>query len=336
MSTTIENRQQEISTLHFEVFGHQDEERVDSRNNCNNSASRPRARLDDYILEKARSAANGDKFERLYAGKATAEYDSPSEADLALCSMLAFRTQDPEQIDRLFKASKRYRPKWDERHAADASTYGELTINKALQNTQPLPSDTTQSHLDELVIFSAKDLIRKTSHTEIPWVWEGYLAHGDITIFVSRPKLGKSTLTWQLVKAIILNNSFLNAKTAPQKTLVLAVEENPALVRQRLVKHGLEDSDDLFIKSGLCHPTPKFHSKLKEKILYHKIGVLIIDTLTAFWDVSDENNAAQVVRALKPLQELAQSTGVAILLLHHARKGEEAPPFLPPQLFLFR
>lgn len=44
---------------------------------------------DEVLLEKARNATNGEKFERLWSGE-TAGYDSHSEADMALCCLLAF------------------------------------------------------------------------------------------------------------------------------------------------------------------------------------------------------------------------------------------------------
>ena len=91
---------------------------------------------DDELLEKARNAANGEKFDRLYRGS-TAGYESQSEADMALCSLLAFWTGgDTHQIDRLFRDSGLYREKWDEVHFSDGATYGERTIERAIAGTQ--------------------------------------------------------------------------------------------------------------------------------------------------------------------------------------------------------
>lgn len=90
---------------------------------------------DDELLEKARRAANGEKFERLYRGN-TAGYESQSEADMALCSLLAFWTGgDSQQMDRLFRASGLMREKWDEAHFSDGATYGERTIERAIAGT---------------------------------------------------------------------------------------------------------------------------------------------------------------------------------------------------------
>lgn len=82
---------------------------------------------DDAIIARSLRAANGSKFSRLFEGDAG---DDHSRADLALCSMLAFRTSDRAQIDRIFRRSGLMRDKWDSRRGA--STYGEMTIAKAI------------------------------------------------------------------------------------------------------------------------------------------------------------------------------------------------------------
>jgi len=85
---------------------------------------------DAVLIDRARRAANGAKFDTLWAGDWTA-YPSQSEADGALCTILAFWTdRDPARIDRLFRRSGLMRPKWDEQRGAQ--TYGERTIAKAM------------------------------------------------------------------------------------------------------------------------------------------------------------------------------------------------------------
>jgi putative DNA primase/helicase len=85
--------------------------------------------LDDQeLLERAIAAGNGAAFRRLWDGDASG-YPSRSEADLALCGMLAFWTgPDPGRIDRLFSHSRLARDKW--RRRAD---YREHTLARALE-----------------------------------------------------------------------------------------------------------------------------------------------------------------------------------------------------------
>ncbi|WP_054644785.1 phage NrS-1 polymerase family protein [Thermoanaerobacter thermocopriae] len=70
---------------------------------------------DEEILEKARTAENHKEFNLLWEGKwQEAGYPSQSEADLALCCMLAFWSgKNKEQMDRLFRNSGLFREKWD-------------------------------------------------------------------------------------------------------------------------------------------------------------------------------------------------------------------------------
>jgi putative DNA primase/helicase len=86
------------------------------------------------ILEKIRASKQKDKFDRLFKGD-IAEYSSQSEADLALCSILAFWTgRNNSFIDEVFRKSGLYRQKWNEKHYSDGSTYGQSTINKSIEN----------------------------------------------------------------------------------------------------------------------------------------------------------------------------------------------------------
>jgi hypothetical protein len=99
---------------------------------------------DADIVEKARNSKQGAKFLELYGG-GYAGLPGHSEADISLCSILAFWTQgDPVRIDRIFRTSGLMRDKWDEQRGAN--TYGERTIESALATvtefyTPPVPRD---------------------------------------------------------------------------------------------------------------------------------------------------------------------------------------------------
>ncbi|KTG11031.1 hypothetical protein AUR64_07655 [Haloprofundus marisrubri] len=105
---------------------------------------------DETLLQKARSAGNGEKFGRLWRGD-TSGYESQSEADFALCSLLAFWTGgDEHRVDRLFRDSGLMREKWDERHFADGSTYGKKTVERAVSGTSEFYSPQTTTEQSEL------------------------------------------------------------------------------------------------------------------------------------------------------------------------------------------
>jgi len=85
---------------------------------------------DDEVLQRASEAKNGDKFDRLWR-KETDDYESQSEADLALAGILAFwcGPGHEEQVERLMRRSSLSRPKWDQ--PRKNSTYLRVTIDEA-------------------------------------------------------------------------------------------------------------------------------------------------------------------------------------------------------------
>ncbi|ELZ89101.1 phage NrS-1 polymerase family protein [Haloferax sulfurifontis] len=140
--TTVADRTDELTAIHSAYFETQHTQRgtqplnTDSATQKSSAADTPgNALTDEDVVERASNAANGPKFSRLWKGD-TSAYDSHSEADMALCSILAFWTGgDAAQIDRLFCDSGLYRKKWDDVHFADGSTYGEKTIERSVSGT---------------------------------------------------------------------------------------------------------------------------------------------------------------------------------------------------------
>lgn len=65
----------------------------------------PQTEEDNAILQRACNAANGAKFQALLFGHWNNYYPSQSEADFAFVDMLAFYTQNREQIARIFNGS---------------------------------------------------------------------------------------------------------------------------------------------------------------------------------------------------------------------------------------
>ena len=86
---------------------------------------------DDGVIAHASASESGDKFKALYAGNWEEGYDSQSDADMALVSILAFWCGNvEEQIDRIFRTSGLMRDKWD--RMTGGSTYGQITIRNAV------------------------------------------------------------------------------------------------------------------------------------------------------------------------------------------------------------
>jgi P4 family phage/plasmid primase-like protien len=130
----------------------------------NNLPSTTSGLSDDDIIKKASNAKNSDKFKALWEGSWAGLYPSQSEADAALCFILAFYTKDGTQIDRLFRRSKLYREdKWNR------DDYRTNLIAQAIT----LVSDTYSGGVDYPAI--AHEVIAR--HHIITWNKTIYLYH---------------------------------------------------------------------------------------------------------------------------------------------------------------
>ena len=91
---------------------------------------------DAWIKEKA---MQDGKTSLLMEGRWNAAgYKSQSEADLALCSKLAFWSDaDPVQVERIFRSSGLYRDKWDR------AQYSQMTVAKACSEISETYSEYT-------------------------------------------------------------------------------------------------------------------------------------------------------------------------------------------------
>jgi len=170
---------------------------------------------------------------------------------------------------------------------------------------------------------TASELVN-AEHTSVEWVWETFLGHGLLTLLSARPKIGKTTLLFHLLSALFHRQPFLAQATAQTGKVLLCTEEGPALLRRRLERLELE-GDDLLIMPRSAMTGWKDTLQQIRLAVRQGVCLVIIDTLAAFWDVEDENDAPKAGTALLPLQTLAQQNGIAVLLVHHLRKtpGEE-------------
>jgi putative DNA primase/helicase len=150
------------------------------------------------VLEKCRRGKSSERFNTLYVGNwdSLECYPSQSEADLALCSMLATYTQDPQQIDRLFTGSGLHSEKWNR------TDYKERTINKSLEKMSEDPYRKYFSYTGRLSVKSLAEEIMNEYHfltfddnKEIYYYKNGIYQPGgeNLIIKISQAKLGDYT-----------------------------------------------------------------------------------------------------------------------------------------------
>ena len=102
------------------------------------------------VVAALRKQKNGEKFIKLYDTGDASDYGSQSEADAALCAMIAFRVgADAEVIDKVFRESKLYRDKWER------DDYRESTIALGIQACHGVFHKSVMEH-PEFIKFDEK------------------------------------------------------------------------------------------------------------------------------------------------------------------------------------
>ncbi len=153
---------------------------------------------DKHVL--ATALEHSDQFARLFEGDSSG-YRSPSEADLAFCSLLSKFTSDPDQVDGIFRTSRLMRSKWDR------ESYRQQTLVKAFQKNYKLLSPTTflsPTTVDSLLVheelLARYGLGRLPSKTEFAlWanrlrIEKGELKPAQVTLRGLDPKDDSPTL----------------------------------------------------------------------------------------------------------------------------------------------
>ena len=116
-------------------------------------------RLSD-VLSPARNAQG--KYKRLFDGDLTIHNNDHSAADLALIGYFAKQGLTELQSDQVFRASKLYRPKWDEKHGKQ--TYGEMTIKKGFSGISQLTNPNQINSIPHKTLLHHHDSYRPTYH----------------------------------------------------------------------------------------------------------------------------------------------------------------------------
>ena len=104
------------------------------------SESRDGDKVTFDLICNLRKQKNGDKFRKLFDEGDISDYGSHSEADAALCALIAFRTgDDPEMIDTIFRQSALYREKWERDDYREATIALGISVCKGVYHRSKMP-----------------------------------------------------------------------------------------------------------------------------------------------------------------------------------------------------
>ncbi len=299
---------------------------------------------DEEVIELCRSAKNAPKFERLYDVGDTSEYDhDDSRADQGLISLMAFYTQDPEQLDRLFQGSALYRAeKWGRR-----SDYRRRTIEKALNGVtetysppggDPKPYSSKNGHREPSSrrpnpyrdgTVGRKPEAVKLADVEPPgarrYILRGLVPAPYVTLFYGDGGVAKSLLALAFALAVACGfGKWLGLETEKGSVLYfdaeLDVGEQVRRAHQLRCGLGLEElPDGLLYMSALGFSIREALAAALETCKEHGVKLLVLDSLGPALE-GDAEDAKNVIGFFQDFIEPFRALGVAVLIIDHQSK----------------
>ena len=161
------------------------------------------------------------------------------------------------------------------------------------------------------------------------WLVEGLWGNQAVGIVGGEPKCCKSFLALDMAVAVATGTPCLRSFVVKQKgrVLLFAAEDAQPIVRRRI--EGIAQAADVCFETldlqVITTPTLRLDLKadrqrLTETIQSVRPRLLVLDPFVRLHRI-DENAAAEVAPLLGYLRELQRRFQIAVLLVHHAKKG---------------
>lgn len=165
---------------------------------------------------------------------------------------------------------------------------------------------------------------------EIDWLWERWLPMCMLTLFAGYGGSGKSATALAIAAALTTGGTLPDGSSAPlTNVLILAAEDSPEYTLvPRLIALGANLERVHFVDGVLRDDEVAGWIQLREHIALieatvrnYSIGLVIIDPVSSYIGDGNSDRESDVRSALMPVVQMAERTGVAVLMIRHVSKG---------------
>ncbi len=148
-----------------------------------------------------------------------------------------------------------------------------------------------------------------------------YADPGCLFDLVAKPKAGKTTFLLLGCRALQSGEPFLDLKTKRVPVLYLT-EQTRASFKTKLDAVGrLVRCDDfriLFIVDFIGSGWDEICEAIRAEVRKWGIGLIVVDTLSDWAHLTDENDSAEALRVTRPLRAIAEESNAAVITVRHA------------------
>lgn len=282
---------------------------------------------DKKVLDVIRHSKQAKMFITLYdyGDFKSLGYPSQSEADLVLVSSLMFFFQnDKLRVDRAFRNSKLYRPKWER------ADYRNDTLEKAVRSevmdwSKPLEEQTGEIEINIKSVLDSKEEIAKevnrisfmpTGYRQLDINLSGGFASNDFILLTGEAKSGKTDVCLNIVRKMTQYNPLF-------LTLEDPIESQQA--RKKIKFNDEEKADYQVANFGNQKITLDLIVKTIEKSIKEKdTKIIFIDNLDWISDV--RKSYADSVQVLQTLKNFCDKNNVCIVMVAHLTANKDGSP----------
>ncbi|HUZ48783.1 MAG TPA: AAA family ATPase [Candidatus Dormibacteraeota bacterium] len=195
------------------------------------------------------------------------------------------------------------------------------TASRIIANLEQIAA---QNHSQSSEIDRADNLVSmgellRSQAIEPKWLVEGLLPDGGTSLFVAKPKVGKSTMLQNLAFAVARGEPFLGRATTQGVVVYLAIEDKPSELARAFRAMGAGEGDPVHFH---CARTPDDAGAWLQRVVeQYAPALIVVDTFQRFAKLRDLNDYALVTNAFGALCDLARSCGAHLAASHHGKKA---------------
>jgi hypothetical protein len=185
------------------------------------------------------------------------------------------------------------------------------------RRARPVAPATAAPTPSALMLTPIGDLLNEPDE-RVDWLVDGIVPAGGIVVCAGKPKAGKSTAIRCMGLGIARGGSFLGRACTQGTVWYLALEGRRRDIRDHFRRMGARASDDLRVFVGQA---PRdIVTQVEQLAARERPAAIIVDTMQRFLRAESTDDYAEMTTLFDSIIGIAQRSGAAIVLLHHAGK----------------
>lgn len=155
----------------------------------------------------------------------------------------------------------------------------------------------------------------------VPWVIEGLVVRGALTVLNGREGEGKSLLAMALAAGVAHGESQAGMACRAGRALIVDTENGEHETHRRVHALGLPGSVEMYEPGdGQRFDLRSDLKDLEALLARYRPDLLVLDSFRTLWG-GEENDSGDVAKVLDPLRNLVRKYEAGTILLHHSGKG---------------